>query len=91
MWLNRHYNPLFKNRWEDDGECSSSELEDDDSIITIPLDIALSIIQVECTDMNDTSSQEIINHTDSWTQHPSEKVLMPVDSLDLNRIINVHS
>jgi hypothetical protein len=85
-----HYNPFFENGWEDDGEHSSSELEEDDSVITVPLDILLSVIQVECTDRNDTSSLEIINHMDSWTQHPSEKVLMAIDSLDLNRIITAH-
>jgi hypothetical protein len=86
MLRNRHYNPFFENRWEDDGECSSSASEEDEAII-IPLDIPLSIIQVECADMNDTSSQEIINHMESGTQHPYEKVLMAVNSLDLNRII----
>ena len=62
MSLNRHYNPFFKNGWEDDGECSSSASEEDEAIIIIPPDIPLSIIQAECADMNDTSSQEIINH-----------------------------
>jgi hypothetical protein len=90
MLLNRHYNPFFENGWEDDGECSSSESEEDEAIIITPPDIPLSIIQVECADLNDTSSQQIISHTESGTQHPSEKVLMAVNSLDLNRIINAH-
>ena len=90
MLLNRHYNPFFKNGWEAEGEHSTSELEEDEVITIRPLDIPLSIIQAECADMHDTSSQEIINHTESGTQHPSEKVLMAVNSLDLNQIITAH-
>ena len=90
MSLNRHYNPFFKNGWEDASEHSSSESEEDKAIIITPLDIPLSIIQVECADMDDTSSQEILNHTDLGSQRPSEKVLMAVNSLDLNRIIAAH-
>ncbi len=90
MSLNRHYDPIFKTGWGADGEDSSSESEEDEAVIVSSLDIPLSIIQAECADMDDTATHAIINHTDLGTQCPSEKVLMAVNSLDLNRIINAH-
>ena len=86
MWYDRHFNPLFENGWHDDGECSSSASDDEDTLAPMHLDIPLSIILAEHgvpTDLN----QQTTNHDNSWNQRPSQKVLTIVRSLDFHKIM----
>jgi len=89
-WYNRHFNPLFESGWHNEGECSSSSSDNEDTLVSIQLDIYPCLLYWQSVGFPLIHTGRQLTNGNSWTQHPSEKVLMIVNSLDFHKIMAGH-